>query len=51
MKRKPDESFEDYKIRRKSDQKATKEALKPKIIWNSVLKGTYRKNVNTTAVY
>ena len=45
MKRREDESFEDYKQRRKEDQEETREKLKGKLIWNSKEQGTYKEAV------
>jgi hypothetical protein len=47
MKRLPDESFEDYKKRRKVDQIITKVKLLPKLVWNSAANGTFRRGLDT----
>jgi len=44
MKRKPDESFEDYKGRRSLEDIITRRKLKPIIFWDSKGKGTYRRD-------
>jgi len=45
-KRLENESFEDYKIRRKVVAARVKDHLKGEVIWNSRENGTYRKKVN-----
>lgn len=42
MKRKPNESFEDYKERRRITNESLKQRLKDKQIWDSGRQGTYR---------
>lgn len=47
MKRQHDEAFEQYQYRRFMDNEATKEALKPRMLWQSTGKdgnGTYVKS-------
>ena len=44
MKRRKDESYEDYKIRRKYDKFYIREYLKVQIFWDSNLYGTYYKD-------
>lgn len=39
--RNENESFEDFKARREIDNYETKRALKPKMFWDSYIKGTY----------
>lgn len=46
MQRNENESFEDYKIRRKAANEATKEALAPKMVWYSPEDGTYYAGKN-----
>lgn len=41
--RKTDETFEQYKSRRAADSEATKQALQPRMFWESDRRGTYRK--------
>jgi len=43
MKRKPEESFEEYKKRRSNDSELTKIYLRGRLFWNSHDWGTYRK--------
>ena len=38
------ESYEDYKKRREFTNYAVKQHLKGKLIWDSAIKGTYRKD-------
>lgn len=44
MKRNINESFEDYKTRRKKENEITKNKLKPKMYWDSPKLGTYIVN-------
>lgn len=41
--RKPDETFEDYKARLKTTAIIDKLYNKPKVFWDSIKYGTYRK--------
>ena len=44
MKRKSDESFEDYRKRRSSEDILIKHKLRPVLFWNSKEKGTYKRD-------
>ena len=46
MKRKPDESFKDYKKRQKEENKRIKEKLRGVIFWSSG-RGTYKRGIKT----
>lgn len=46
--RKPDESMEDYRKRRKEEQHALNVKLAGKLIWNSAEQGTYVKPEDET---
>lgn len=46
--RKPEESMEDYRKRRKEEQQATKVKLAGKLIWNVTEQGTYVKPKDMT---
>jgi len=42
MKRRDGESYEDYRTRRKGEQKALKVYLKGRLYWDSSKRGTYK---------
>ena len=42
-KRNKNETFEEYKIRRKKNKESIKQHLKGEIFWNSREQGTYKK--------
>jgi len=44
MKRKTHESFEDFIIRRRNDKEMIKEQLESKMVWNSLVLGTYKRH-------
>jgi len=44
MKRQEKESFEEYKKRRKEEQKKTKEMLKGRLVWLSKVEGPAERN-------
>ena len=43
MKRQENESFKDYRERRKKEQKNLKKYLKGRVWWYSKIQGTYRR--------
>ena len=43
MKRNPDESLEEYKLRRERDRIQTEAKLRGRVFWDSENLGTYRK--------
>lgn len=49
IKRNENEDFAAFKARRAEDNEATKEALKPKLFWDSYYLGTY-KNKDRAAI-